>query len=172
MCCFAKLACWWNKVIDLMLVIGGVEVNPGPRQKQKSVGGRKKRLDQRDTLREKSHMHMTLEKPEQQSDKRPKMETLMDKVFNETIKQGPVYVCICCKRLMYRHSVVKVPCNRYEKKQSGRHLSPASLVTSVLVACRGYVLHAITLLANHVFLLRQKPTCFHLIMSLYHSVIF
>ena len=35
--------------------------------------------------------------------------------LKESIQQGPVFVCTCCKRLLYRKSVVHVPGDRYAK---------------------------------------------------------
>ena len=36
--------------------------------------------------------------------------------FLNEIKVGPEFVCTCCKRLMFRHSVVRVPGDRYMNK--------------------------------------------------------
>ncbi|KAH3820168.1 hypothetical protein DPMN_121912 [Dreissena polymorpha] len=64
--------------------------------------------------------------------------------FKESIQQGPVFVCTCCKRLLYRKSVVHVPGDRYASYGTNKKkISSVRLV--LLVATRinasGYVAH-------------------------------
>jgi hypothetical protein len=40
---------------------------------------------------------------------------LFGQQFLNEIQEGPEYVCTCCKRLMFKHSVVQVPGHRYTK---------------------------------------------------------
>ena len=47
--------------------------------------------------------------------------------FQQIIQTGPVYVCSCCKRMLYRHSVVHVPADKYKKNKVNRTLVNACL---------------------------------------------
>ena len=47
--------------------------------------------------------------------------------FHQSIQNGPVYICSCCKRLLYRHSVVHVPSHKYKKFKTNRTLFDSCL---------------------------------------------
>ena len=38
------------------------------------------------------------------------------KIFWDTVKEGPDYVCTCCHRLMYRKTVLEFQRSKYEER--------------------------------------------------------